>query len=150
MYKVWSDLDFDCLNTREEVLKKYAKVVMWKNKCAIHNGVWVDAYTGILIKEVRTIDIDHVIPLEYAHNHGLSPNKRVQFGNDEENLLITIASLNRSKGSKPISVWMPRPPYLCQYAKVWSTISRKYDLKLEQSDITAIRYGMSTCNAYKN
>lgn len=145
LYGVWSDLDNNCLTTRNEVLKKYGKVIVWKNKCTIVDGVWKDAYTDTIIKGNKTIDIDHVIPLEYAHYHGLKYNQRKLFGNDMDNLLPTTASLNRSKGSKSIYAWHPQPPYFCNYARIWNSISLKYQLTLDQNDRQAIKEGMSTC-----
>lgn len=145
-YKVWEDEDHNCLDTREEVLKASAKVLLWRTKCDIKSGVWVDEYNGTILKDMTRIDIDHVVPLKYANDHGLKDSLKPTFGNDQTHLLVTSSSLNRSKGSKSIYYWHPPMPYLCKYAQIWSTIGHKYNLTYDKKDQDFIFTTLTTCN----
>lgn len=145
-YRIWSDFDKNCLDTRQEILKRDARVVLWINKCVVKNGVWIDSYTGELLKDVKTIDIDHVVPLQYADSHGLTQQLKPKFGNDISNLLVTSAHLNRSKGSKSISAWHPNMPYLCKYATIWKDVGVKYELQYDEADRRFISDTLTQCS----
>ena len=88
------------------------------------------------------VDIDHVVPLHFAHLHGSSNwtrAKRVQFANDYENLLITEKGLNRQKSSMPPWEWIPlRKDLACRYKKRWFRIIDKYKIKLTPSEISKL------------
>ena len=52
-------------------------------------GYWIGGLTGIVLSDASDVDIDHVIPLSYAHRHGGFSDaiKKRQFANDPLNLI---------------------------------------------------------------
>ena len=89
----WIDDDSDCQNTRAEILIRDSKtpVKFKRNKgCTVTWGTWFDLYTGQTFFKASDVDIDHVVPLKHAHEHGGASWSRRQkriFANDMENLL---------------------------------------------------------------
>lgn len=133
-YKIWSDFNKNCFNTRHDILIERAISVTLIKDCKILDGKWIDSYDGKELTNLQLIDIDHVIPLYYADKHGLANDLKPVFGNDIDNLLITSAKHNRTKGSKGIYQWHPEHPYLCKYAKIWQDIGYKYNLTFDKDD----------------
>lgn len=129
----WGDLDGDCQNSRHEALIEHStsQVVFKSGKeCLVVSGRWISMFTGNVIHDASLIDIDHVVPLKWAWDHGAdtwSKERRVQFANDPANLLAVEASLNRQKGAKGPSEWLP-PENQCQYVSRFKRIALKYHL----------------------
>ena len=136
----WKDLDGDCQDTRSEVLAIFNQED--NNPCTASSGTWLDPYTGTIFTNASDIDIDHIVPVSYAHNHGgagWSEKLKEQFYNDQENLLPVSASANRSKGSKSPDEWMPdNADYACIYVDSFVYIAEKYHLDLQNSEWTNI------------
>ena len=112
MFDHWSDDDGNCINTRHELLMKLSTstVDTGKNKCTAERGRWLDPYTGKTFYNARDLDVDHVVPLKWAWDHGAdqwTDEKRKQFANDEANLFAVQASVNREKGAKGPLEWLP-------------------------------------------
>ena len=132
-WKHWIDADGDCQNTRAEILIRDSKQpVQFKSnrQCKVTSGLWVLPYTGGTVTNARQLDIDHIIPLKWAHGHGgdrWTSRQKQAFANDPENLLATYSSANRSKGAKGPDGWVPAVNR-CQYAKRWEYLLEKYDL----------------------
>lgn len=149
----WVDFDSDCQDSRSEILIEYSLVdVKFKrNKgCNVSWGKWLTPYTNEIINKASSLDIDHVVPLENAHQSGgyaWSREKRRAFANDPENLLVTSASANRSKGSKSPERWMPPyDGYHCTYLKKWVYIKKKYELSFSKNEFEFIVSKSSLCN----
>jgi hypothetical protein len=56
------------------------------------------------------VDVDHVIPLKWAYDHGgvnWSSEKKRKFANDPLNLLVVDDEINKIKGSRGINSWEP-------------------------------------------
>lgn len=128
----WADTDKDCQNTRHEVLiqQSSTKPTLSKNGCKAEHGRWVSLFTGKVITDAKQLDIDHVVPLKWAWEHGANQwpdHKRVQFANDPVNLIAVEASLNRAKGAKGPDEWLP-PKNECQYVLRFKRILTKYAL----------------------
>ena len=69
----WEDFDGDCQNTRHELLIATSEVGVTftkASKCTVATGQWLDPYTGNTYTLASDLDIDHVIPLNFAHRHG--------------------------------------------------------------------------------
>lgn len=102
----WIDTDGDCQNTRAEILISQSQVpVTFRNKrrCSVIKGQWFDPYSGKTWFKAADVDIDHLVPLAWAHIHGGSnwnKSKKRQFANDLENLIAVEDNLNQAKGSK--------------------------------------------------
>ena len=89
-------------------------------------------FTGNVITDAKQLDIDHVVPLKWAWEHGADkwPKKRrIEFANDPINLIAVEASLNRAKGAKGPDEWLP-PKNQCQYTLRFKRIIKKYDLQV--------------------
>ena len=66
-------------------------------------GRWLDPYTGKVFFEASDVDIDHLVPLKWAWDHGANTwkqSKREQFANDPVNSFAVEARVNRQKGSR--------------------------------------------------
>ncbi len=141
-WKHWIDSDGNCLNTRHELLKKRSLTKAVIQDCKVVSGSWNDYYYPEIITDLSEIDIDHLIPLKEAHLSGganWSSQKKSQFANDEENLVITRSSYNRSKGPQTIATWLPSGfTYACKYYKDWMKIKAEYRLKISNEEKMAI------------
>lgn len=132
-FQHWIDENNNCLNTRHELLKSQSTgpVTMHDDGCRVLRGRWNDPYSGQVFFDSSQVDVDHLIPLRWAWEHGASnwnSDKRKTFANDERNLFIVSASLNRSKGAKGPSEWLPpNEAFHCQYVTRYLRILIIYD-----------------------
>lgn len=128
----WSDFDNDCLNTRHELLQSSssAPVKLSRSGCTIVSGKWFDPYTGKIFTQSSDLDVDHIVPLYYAHLNGganWSRAKKEAFANDETNLLLVDDSENQSKSAKGPSEYLPpNQSFRCDYLNRWVIILAKY------------------------
>mgnify|MGYP001593977282 FL=1 len=129
----WSDDDGDCQNTRHEALiaqSQQAVTFKTNRSCQVLAGTWDSPYSNKLIYQSSKLDIDHVVPLKWAWEHGAAAwpkAKRVRFANDPINLLAVEARLNRQKGAKGPLKWLP-PQNKCPYIDLFATIINSYQL----------------------
>jgi hypothetical protein len=148
----WRDFDGDCQDARQEVLvdSSLEPVVFADRRgCRVASGVWEDPYTGRIVRDAGSLDIDHVVTLKDAFESGgfMWPReRRVEFANDPDNLLAVTASENRSKGSKGPDEWLPKnPDYRCEYISKWMDVKSEYGLTLNSCERTMVEYMMRTC-----
>ncbi len=142
-YGRWIDADRDCQNTRAEVLERDSNGPT-TGGCRIRTGDWTGPYTGQRFTQASDLDIDHIVPIKHAHEHGAGawPKKRKRaFYNDMENLLAVDDSTNQSKGSKGIDEWMP-PLDRCDYASRFVWLKAKWELRIDQSEVDCRRAGV--------
>ena len=149
----WIDSDKDCHDTRAELLMEQSRnevVFSETNKCVVASGEWLDPYTNTLFTLAPDVDIDHIVPLEWAHEHGgaeWSKDKKEIFANDAENLLIVDKIKNREKGSKGLNEWLPpNQNYQCTYAKKWLNVTEKYNLLYRTEEVIDLSEIIDTCN----
>lgn len=148
----WVDSDGDCQNTRHELLISTSRTsVSFKTdkSCNVNEGEWLDLYSGEVFRDSIALDLDHIVPLKFAHGHGgdkWSREKRKVFANDRENLLLVKASLNRQKGAKGPDDWLP-PNHLfrCEYIAKFMHVMDKYHLKLISSEKRQVDKMLSAC-----
>ena len=131
----WLDSDKDCQNTRHEILiQTSTKPVSFKTdkECNVLMGEWYDPYSGETYIVSNELDLDHIVPLKFAHGHGAdkwSRERKALFANDIENLILTQASLNRQKGAKGLDGWLPpNHRYRCEYISRFNHVMTKYNL----------------------
>lgn len=148
----WADTDGDCQNSRHEALiAQSTGQVRFKTgrECRVVAGRWISPFTGAVIHDPSQIDIDHVVPLKWAWDHGANRWSRAQrerFANDPANLLSVEASLNRQKGAKGPDQWLP-PANQCQYVLRFTRVMKTYKLELTSSEETAYqRIRSQACN----
>ena len=137
----WADSDGDCQNTRHELLQELSTSIMsfTNNTCRVLTGKWLDPYTGKTFRQSADVDIDHLVPLYWAWQHGAyawNRDQRVRFANDPRNLFAVQKSVNREKSAKGPLKWLP--PYIafrCSYVVRFERIVKIYDLSLSQFEI---------------
>ncbi len=92
-WRHWIDDDSDCQDTRHEMLIFTSNTfVEFKTDrgCQVTVGEWYDPYSGDTFTDSTAVDLDHIVPLKFAHGHGgdkWSRDKRQTFANDPQNLL---------------------------------------------------------------
>ena len=148
----WIDADRDCQNTRHELLiSKSLSPVSYKSdkKCLVSTGRWYGPYLDKHFTESSDLDVDHIVPLKWAHDHGAaewSKDRKKEFANDTSNLLLVDDSENQSKGAKGPAEWMPpNKAFHCAYLLKWELLIAQYDLNPDSSDLSKIRVGLSGC-----
>jgi hypothetical protein len=139
----WIDSDNDCQDTRVEILIRDSvtpAVLDMPEGCTVSSGTWLLPYNGDITHNPQDIDVDHIIPLKWAHGHGgdkWSRERKREFANDPDNLLATSSSENRSKGSKGPDAWLPKLNK-CEYANVWISLITKYSLEVQAQESMAL------------
>lgn len=148
LYDHWIDANGDCMNARHELLEDLSTgpVSYAENRCYVKHGRWNDPYTGNIYTVSRDMDVDHMVPLAWAHYrgaHSWSADKRRRFANDRVNMFAVQASANRSKGARGPLEWLPpNEGFHCQYVTRFERIVRTYDLEYlpgEKTDMNALR-----------
>ena len=130
----------NCRSVRDRLLINSAlkAPVLDKKGCKVKYGVWIDYYTGEKITLSDKPEIDHVVPIKYAHSIGgdrWSKKKKSRFYQDIENLVITSKSLNSSKGAKSFVDWSPASRKIsCDYAHRWIIVKTKYSLSFSSAE----------------
>ena len=68
----WIDEDWDCQDTRQEVLIEESIVAPTLDirGCRVLSGMWRERYTGVVFTHPGDLDIDHRVPLSHAHRSG--------------------------------------------------------------------------------
>lgn len=147
----WEDMDNDCQDARTEVLVLTSQVqVTYTNprNCEVREGLWVDQYTGEQYTRAGELEIDHIIPPEYAdasNGYQWDYSKRYNFANDPLNLIPVSRATHRRKRERGIASYRPRDEYLCEYATAWQMVSEIYDLDLFTRDRSRMRSILEDC-----
>jgi hypothetical protein len=137
----WADSDGDCQNTRHELLiaRSLRPAELRTDGCLVLRGSWIDPYSAELQRQASEVDIDHLVPLKFAWDHGAwdwSRDKQEQFANDPFNLVITQKSLNRSKGSDGPLNWLPpNDGFKCAYLERFLLVLERYSLVLLRDEL---------------
>lgn len=136
-HDMWPDVDRDCQDLRQELLIETSlRPVKFKTKkrCRVKKGRWYDHYTDTSYTDPGALEVDHIVPLKWAHANGASrwsSAKKVRFATDPLNLILVKAEENSSKGSKGPAEWMPpNEAYHSEYLFRWDRVLTKYDLRL--------------------
>jgi hypothetical protein len=152
----WLDDDKDCQNTRHEILiQASTKPVEFKtdNECNVLTGEWYDPYSGETFTTSKELDLDHIVPLKFAHGHGAdnwSRERKAIFANDLDNLILAKASLNRQKGAKGPTEWLPPNfPYRCEYIARFNAVMAKYELSYISSAQRIVNRMVEACSKAK-
>lgn len=151
-WKHWSDVDHDCMNTRHEILQAQADgpIKLSPDGCYISTGTWLDPFSGEILHRASELDVDHIVPLKWASDHGGSRwtlAKKERFANDPINLLAVDDGLNQSKGAKGPSKWMPpNHKFRCEYIALWSSVLTAYpDLQMVAQEQRIFNRQRSAC-----
>ena len=151
----WIDEDFDCQNTRHEVLQLESLVnVIFTNtdNCYVQSGKRFDPYNGEYFYFASDIEIDHFIPLYNVHISGgwkWSSERKTIFANnlDKPDILIPIKkSTNRSKSAQTPDYWKPEnESYWCEYALDWIRIKHQWNLSATQNEWDTLLDMIESC-----
>ena len=149
----WIDADGDCQNTRHELLlRESLEPVAFStpSQCRVITGKWYGQYLGVFFTDSSDLDLDHIIPLKWAHVHGgwrWSGEDKQRFANDYQNLILVDDGRNQSKGAKGPGEWVPdNSAYHCMYVLRWSYLIDKYNLSAGQMDKDKIREVIGECD----
>jgi hypothetical protein len=146
----WDDSDGDCQDSRAEALISASSTPVRfaaGDRCRVVTGRWISPFTGKVIQNAAEVDIDHVVPLNWAWDHGASSwprPKREKFANDPVNLIPVEASLNRSKGARGPKNWLP-PSGKCAYVARFYRVIKTYQLQLSAAEAKWIRDFLQQC-----
>lgn len=159
----WSDagtveMSGNSCPTRQDVLTRdLDDIVRSEDGCTVLSGVLHDRYTGRTIDFMRgprtsmAVQIDHIVPLALGWQSGareLTPEQRLNYANDPENLIATDGPTNAGKGAKDAAAWMPpRTEAHCWYATAQVRVKTKYRLSVTPSEKTALRTALESCPA---
>lgn len=144
LYGDWADADGDCQNTRHEMLQMLStgNTQLTSDGCAVATGRWLDPYTGRIFTNARDLDIDHLVPLAWAHAHGgyaWDAATRAKFANDPVNLFAVDAATNRAKGAQGPDTWLPPDAsFQCQYILRFERVVQSYGLVYDANEAAAI------------
>ena len=148
----WIDDDKDCQNTRHELLLATStKPVSFKTEkeCNVVTGSWYDPYSAFTFTDSKRLDLDHIVPLKFAHGQGgdiWTRERKAAFANDVDNLILVDASLNRQKGAKGLTEWLPpNQQYRCEYIKRFNAVMDKYELKFIPSEQRIVNRMVKAC-----
>lgn len=147
----WKDTDGNGCNARQDVLKRDMHNATFDG-CDLVVGDLADPYTGNVIDDYtggNAIQIDHVVPLSYAIDHGAfawTYEERVTFANDPTNLIASDGPANAGKGDSGPAEWMPsNGGYICEYASAWVQVLDTYELSVTEADWQALSDTLTTC-----
>ena len=123
---------------------------MSKNGCSVKSGLWHGPFSGKKLTLASDLDVDHIIPLKWANDHGganWSAEKKEAFANDPINLLAVDDGLNQAKGAKGPSEWMPpNHVFRCEYLAMWQDVLNKYsDLAMTSKEKRVMDKQLKTC-----
>ena len=144
----WSDLDGNGCDTREEVLKRdsISKPQVDPYRCYVVAGDWYSKYDGKNLSDRGDVDIDHVVALKEAWDSGAwswTESQRKAYANDmtDSRTLIAVTDrVNRSKGEKDPSNWMPpMKSYWCIFLGDWISVKARWGLSMDQSEFGRIK-----------
>lgn len=145
--EAWADVDGNGCDTRNDVLIRDLVDIAFRadsNGCIVRTGTLHDPYTGAVISFVRgpdtseAVQIDHVVPLSYAWQHGAStwaPERLAAFANDPANLAAVDGPANQSKSDSGPAEWMPPAAgYACTYVDRFASVLLGYGLTVAPED----------------
>lgn len=164
----WTDTNHNSCNTRDDVLlrdvdRSRPYRVERQGRCATNmvGGTWHDPYTGEQLpasgggfsnlsdpKQAGAVQIDHVVALAVAMRYGAADwdqQRRIEFGNDLDNLLSAAGSTNASKSDRDAAAWRPRKDYQCAYATRYILVKGRYDLAVDPSEKASLNEMLGTC-----
>ncbi len=155
----WADVDHTGCDQRNETLSAWLTDVTYRagtRDCVVETGTFTDPYTGQtrpFVKGERggDVDIDHLVPLGHAWESGAwawTAERRASYANDLALLVPTDSSLNRSKGDKDVTQWLPPDEaYRCTYLERWVGVKTTWDLTVTSDELATLQSDIASCPA---
>jgi hypothetical protein len=147
----WADPDGNGCDGRQDAIARATTDQHRTSRCYVAVGDVTDWYTGKVCNDcaTRSFDVDHVVALADAWRSGADKwtrAKRVAYANDPLVLVVTGASLNRSKSDKGPDEWAPIDhAHACQYVRRYERIKRVWRLHTTRAQRGAIRRTLASC-----
>jgi hypothetical protein len=147
-FRLWTDADGDCRDTRDEVLAAESLVPV--RGCDIRRGKWRSYYDGAVTRDSTSFDIDHLVPLAEAWDSGAkrwTPTTRERYANDlgdRRALVAVTASANRSKSDQDPAEWMPELGQ-CRYLRDWVAVKIRWSLTVDPVEKRSVLAAARTC-----
>lgn len=150
----WVDADGDCQDTRQEVLIEESLLTptLSADGCRVVAGQWLDVYSGEVYTDPKMLDVDHVVSLSAAHRAGgwrWARDRKRAYANDlssADHLIAVRGALNRQKGDKGPSRWMPqRAAFRCRYVAIYQAVADRWGLQLPAADRRMIAAAQAGC-----
>lgn len=143
LFTHWTDDDGNGCSAREDVLiaESLTPAQVDGFGCKVVEGDWYSPYDGLTHTDPAELDIDHVVALKEAWDsgaHSWTKARRRAFANDlsdARSLIAVTKSVNRSKGDKDPSNWMPpnRADW-CRYIADWVAVKVRWGLTMDRSE----------------
>lgn len=153
--QAWYDVDRNGCDTRNDILRAQLTNRVEKG-CVVESGRLADPYTGTAINFVRgaatstAVQIDHVVALADAWQKGaqnLTLDQRLEFANDELNLLAADGPSNQQKGAGDAATWLPQnTSFRCDYVSRQIAVKATYELWVTQAEHDAMAGILSNCS----
>lgn len=152
----WLDADRNCLSAREEVLiaESLQPPALGADGCDVVEGRWRDAFTGETFTDPALLDIDHMVPLQEAHQSGgyvWDRNRRATYANDLEDprsLIAVSREANRAKSARGPEEWLPpKTGYRCRYVADWIAIKARWTLSMDESERATVDNILRECES---
>jgi hypothetical protein len=147
----WADPDGNGCDGRQDAVARATTDQHRTSRCYIATGDVTDWYTGKVCDDcaTRNFDVDHVVALADAWRSGADKwtrTKRIRYANDPLVLVITNASLNRSKSDRGPDEWAPiNHAAACKYVRRYRQIKLAWGLHSTPAQRAAIRRTLATC-----
>jgi len=149
LFAVWSDLDGNTCDAREDVLAEEALTTTAKHGCATE-GTWRSAYDGKFLSSDAEVEVDHVVALKEAWESGgwaWPVELRIGYANDtaDSRTLIAVSAVsNNSKSDSDPANWLPSDPgAVCSYLIDWVAIKHRWHLAMDQAEWQLVRKQLS-------
>lgn len=113
---------------------------------------YLDPYTNQWIYDIKEADYDHIIPLAYVNSHGgseWSESRKKEYADNPMAGVCCLSSLNRSKGAKGPSEWLPEKN-VEDYCYSWLYDAVYWDISLDEDDYNTIKSILMDSDGYSN
>ena len=143
-----------CLDLRNLMFLVQANsdaVTRSKDECQILSGYWFDIYSGKTYQHTKNLDIDFIVPLNWAYDHGgkfWDAMEVYNFVNDRSNLLVASKESINEKSGRGVFNWLPeKVQFRCTYILYWEFVLNKYpELKLEENELKNFENLIDSCS----
>ena len=155
---VWSDVNRNGCDTRNDILKRDLTNILFKEgtrNCVVLSGELLDPYSGTVINFVKgnttstQVQIDHIVALGNAWVTGafkLTLPERTALANDPLNLLAVQGRLNSQKQDGDAATWLPPlKSYRCKYVARQIAVKSKYGLWVTVPEKSAMKSILAKC-----
>ena len=149
----WTDVDGNRCDTRDDILARDAQrsggTYQTSDGCTVIGIEMTEPYADKHVALKSKLDIDHVVPLKVAWVSGAyawAPRVRLNLANDPRNLLAVDDDTNQhAKGDKTPDRWQPDGAGRCEYARMYVTVLKAYELPALAATRSALAETLREC-----